>query len=152
MADSPAPSTPYEQLGGDEAVRRLVDVFYDHMERDPEYEIIRALHPPRLNGSREKLYLFLSGWLGGPPLYIQRHGHPRLRARHLPFSIGVVERDQWLSCMTRALDELDVAGELRALLDAQFAKVADFMRNRPEPEDEDAKDQRSWLKRLLVRR
>ncbi len=152
MADSPAASTPYEQLGGDAAVRRLVDVFYDHMDRDAEYELIRALHPDALTGSREKLYLFLSGWLGGPPLYIQRHGHPRLRARHLPFSIGVEERDQWLSCMTRALDDEGVTGELRALLDAQFAKVADFMRNRQEPAGEDAKAGQSWLKRLLVRR
>ncbi|MCA9713155.1 MAG: group II truncated hemoglobin, partial [Myxococcales bacterium] len=110
-------ATPYEQLGGDDAVRRLVDAFYDHMDQDPEYALIRDLHPPTLAGSREKLYLFLSGWLGGPPLYIQRHGHPRLRARHLPFSIGARERDQWLACMTRALDDVGVEGELRALLD-----------------------------------
>lgn len=88
------PATPYEQLGGATGLRALVERFYDLMELDPAYAGIRALHPERIQGSRDKLYMFLSGWLGGPGLYVERHGHPRLRARHLPFAIASAERDQ----------------------------------------------------------
>ena len=98
-------TTPYEILGGAEGVRALVDRFYDLMDELPEAADIRAMHPEDLAESREKLYLFLSGWTGGPPLYMQKHGHPRLRARHLPFPIGIAERDAWMLCMTRALEE-----------------------------------------------
>jgi hemoglobin len=128
--ETPAP-TPYELLGGDAGVKRLVEHFYDLMDLDPEFERLRAVHGSSLVGAREKLYLFLSGWLGGPPLYMQRHGHPMLRARHLPFSIGEVERDQWMACMVRAMEEVDVPAELRRPLAAAFFKTADWMRNRP---------------------
>ncbi len=121
---------PYEAIGGDEAVRTLVDVFYDRMDQESAFATIRALHPADLASSRDKLYEFLSGWLGGPQLYIQKRGHPRLRARHLPFPIGEAERDQWLECMGRAMDDCGIDGELRAFLDARFAQVADFMRNK----------------------
>lgn len=121
---------PYEAIGGDEAVRTLVDVFYDHMDQESAFATIRALHPADLASSRDKLYEFLSGWLGGPQLYIQKRGHPRLRARHLPFPIGEAERDQWLECMGRAMDDCGIDGELRTFLDARFAQVADFMRNK----------------------
>jgi hemoglobin len=124
--------TPFEQLGGDAAVRRLVDAFYDHMERDPAYARIRALHPELLSGSRDKLYWFLSGWLGGPPLYFQNRGDPRLRARHLPFSIGADERDQWLGCMRQALSEVGADQQLARELMRAFGSTADFMRNREE--------------------
>jgi len=87
-------NTPYDALGGDERVRTLVDTFYDHMDSDEDFATIRKLHPDDLASSREKLYEFLSGWLGGPQLYIEKHGHPRLRGRHMPFPIGEVERDQ----------------------------------------------------------
>ena len=97
-------TTPYERLGGEQGVRRLVDRFYDLMDTLPEAKIIRDLHPKELTGSRDKLFKFLSGWLGGPPLYMQEYGHPRLRARHLPFAIGSAERDAWLLCMERALN------------------------------------------------
>lgn len=123
-------NTPYDALGGDAAVRRLIDTFYDHMDTDPAFAGIRALHPDDLSTSREKLYEFITGWLGGPPLYVNKHGHPRLRARHAPFPIGESERDQWLACMKRALDDCNVTGDLRAFLDTRFAHVADFMRNR----------------------
>ena len=123
-------NTPYEMLGGDERVRALVDTFYDHMDAAAEFAGVRALHAPDLADARQKLYEFLSGWLGGPPLYIEKRGHPRLRARHAPFSIGPSERDQWLGCMSRALDDGDVEGELRSFLDARFAHVANFMMNR----------------------
>jgi hemoglobin len=113
-------------------VRELAERFYGHMDRDERFAVIRDLHPPDLTESREKFFEFLSGWLGGPPLYMSRRGHPRLRMRHAPFPIGERERDQWLACMAVALDELGIDGDLRAFLDARFAHVADFMRNRPE--------------------
>lgn len=123
-------STPYERLGGEAAVRELVDRFYDWMDQLPETAAVRAMHPRDLSGSREKLFLFLSGWFGGPPLYMNRYGHPRLRARHLPFSIGVAERDQWLMCMEKAMDDMAVEPALRAELTGAFAQMADHMRNR----------------------
>lgn len=126
--------TAYEQLGGESGVRRLVDLFYDNMDRLEEVKEIRALHAKSLRASREKLFLFLSGWLGGPDLYIQKYGHPRLRARHLPFSIGQAERDQWMLCMRMALQEMDMPQTLRSELEQSFWKTADFMRNRPEHE------------------
>ncbi len=121
--------TPYDALGGEAPLRRLIDRFYDHMDDDPQFATIRALHPPDLRGSRQKLFMFLSGWLGGPSLYIEAFGHPRLRARHAPFPIGDAERDQWLACMNLALDDCGVDGELRSFLDGRFAHVANFMRN-----------------------
>lgn len=127
-----APPTHFDLLGGDEGVRRLVDRFYDLMDSEEHAAGIRALHPPDLSSSREKLYLFLTGWLGGPPLYVQRHGHPRLRARHLPFAIGVEERDAWVRCMEDALDEQPMPDELRDYLKQRFRAVADHMRNQPE--------------------
>jgi len=125
-----ADNTPYDSIGGDPRVRLLADAFYEVMDTDPEYKGIRSLHPADLQSSREKFYQFLSGWLGGPQLYIQQHGHPRLRMRHAPFPIGDSERDQWLGCMAKAMDQLDIEGQLRTFLDARFAQVADFMRNR----------------------
>jgi len=122
--------TPFMAIGGEDRVRDLTDAFYDHMDADAEFAVIRALHPADLGDSRQKLHDFLCGWLGGPPHYMQKHGHPRLRMRHAPFPIGELERDQWLGCMARAMDDLAIEGELRAFLDARFAHVADFMRNR----------------------
>jgi hemoglobin len=113
-------------------VRALVDRFYDLMDREPAYAVIRRLHAPDLSGARDKLYWYLSGWLGGPGLYIERFGHPMLRARHLPFSIGIAERDAWLACMQQAMRESGVAAELQQPLLAAFARTADWMRNRPE--------------------
>lgn len=123
-------TTPYAALGGDEGVRALVDAFYDRMDLDPAYAGIRALHGSTLDGSREKLHLYFSGWLGGPQSYVERYGHPRLRARHLPFPIGTSERDQWLACMKAALADVQVDEPLRTRLMEAFAGVADWMRNR----------------------
>lgn len=95
--EGPAGPTPYALIGGDAGVRRLVNTFYDLMDAVPGYHVIRKLHPQDLAGSSEKLYLFLSGWLGGPPLYAEKYGHPMLRARHLPYAIGIAERDAWLA-------------------------------------------------------
>lgn len=125
--------TPYAMLGGDAGVGALVERFYDLMELEPAYAALRAVHGNDLAGAREKLHLFLCGWLGGPDRYVERHGHPRLRARHLPFAIGRVERDQWLACMRQALGETGADEALRARLMAAFFTTADWMRNQPEP-------------------
>jgi len=131
VAGAPAKPIPYKLLGGEAGVRALVERFYDLMDMEPAYVGIRALHAPDLGSAREKLFLFLSGWLGGPPLYVERHGHPRLRARHLPFGIAVAERDQWLACMGQALDDCNVDPGLKASLLEAFFQTADWMRNRP---------------------
>ena len=124
--DSP---TPYALLGADVGVRALVDRFYDLMDFEPAYRRLRQVHGNTLADAREKLSLFLSGWLGGPPLYTERYGHPMLRARHLPFAIGSIERDQWLACMAQAMQESQVPDALRTALQQAFSKTADWMRN-----------------------
>jgi hemoglobin len=131
--DGPAAprATPYEQLGGEAKLRALVDRFYDLMDLEPEFAGIRKLHPTDLAHSRAKLFMFLSGWLGGPGLYAERYGHPMLRARHLPFAIGTAERDAWMACMMRAMEEVGVDERLRAALAQALFGTADWMRNRP---------------------
>ncbi len=119
----------YEQLGGETKVRELVDIFYDVMDTDPRAKKIRDLHPKDLRVSREKLFMFLSGWLGGEQLYIKKYGHPRLRARHMPFPIGQEERDQWMLCMKEAMNKMNLAPGLRETLEQAFFRTADFMRN-----------------------
>jgi hemoglobin len=128
MSAVAAPATPYERIGGEAAVRALVDRFYDLMDSG-EVAQLRALHPPSLEGSRTKLAWYLEGWLGGPPRYVEAYGHPRLRARHLPFTIGDLERDQWMGCMRQALAEHVADLELRGFLDERLAALADHMRN-----------------------
>ena len=121
--------TYYERLGGEAAVRRLVDRFYELMDEDPDFYGIRKLHPPDMHGSRQKLFMFLSGWLGGPSLYIEQFGHPRLRARHLPYAIATDERDQWLRCMEMAMQDVGIVPSLQEHLQKAFAETADWMRN-----------------------
>ncbi len=128
-APTDTPTTPYDRLGGESAVRTLVDRFYDLMDLEPAYAGIRRLHPSTLDGSRDKLHWYLCGWLGGPNHYIERFGHPRLRARHLPYAIGTAERDQWLACMAQAMREVDVDTRLAHKLGEAFNGVADWMRN-----------------------
>ena len=125
-------SEAYELMGGEIALRRLVDCFYDLMDEDPDYFGIRKLHPEELTSSRDKLFMFLSGWTGGPSLYVEKYGGPRLRSRHLPFSIGIDERDQWLSCMNRAMEKTGLEMQLRKSMALAFEQTADFMRNQPE--------------------
>jgi len=124
--------TPYELLGGASPLRELVDRFYDLMDLEPAYAGIRKLHPADLANSRAKLFMFLSGWLGGPGLYAERYGQPMLRARHLPFAIGAAERDAWMACMIQAMEETGVDARLRAALAQAFFGTADWMRNRQE--------------------
>jgi hemoglobin len=125
----PASTTFYDHIGGAPAVRTLVDRFYELMDTLPEAYGIRKLHPADLSGSAEKLYMYLSGWLGGPQLYIEAYGHPRLRARHLPFTIGEAERDQWLMCMRMAMEEVLPPDDSNTQLYGALADLADHMRN-----------------------
>ena len=127
-----AAPTPFELIGGEDRVRALVDGFYDLMDTEPGYAAIRALHPPELADSRDKLFWFLCGWLGGAQHYVERFGQPMLRARHLPFPIGIRERDQWLECMGRAMEAAGVEPGLKARLSASLMQTADWMRNRAE--------------------
>jgi hemoglobin len=124
---------PFDLLGGEAGIRRLVDRFYDLMDTAPEAATIRALHARSLKQSREKLFLYLTGWTGGPPVYVERYGHPRLRARHLPFPIASRERDEWLWCMDRALDEHPMPDDIREMLRDKLHALADHMRNVPDP-------------------
>jgi hemoglobin len=124
--------TFYETLGGEVALGRLVDRFYALMDAVPRFSALRALHPESLQGSREKLFLFLSGWLGGPDLFVEKYGHPRLRERHLPFAIGTAERDQWVACMVLAMEDVGVEEGVRERLFRHFFNTADFMRNKPD--------------------
>ncbi len=125
------PATPFEWIGGEARVRALVDRFYDLMDIEPAYRELRVSHGSTLDDARQKLFWFLCGWLGGPSHYEDRFGHPRLRMRHMPFRIGIVERDQWLACMDQAMGETGVPDELRARLCESFFKTADWMRNTP---------------------
>lgn len=122
--------TLYDLIGGETGLRGLVDRFYDTMDAFPEAAKVRAIHPADLSNSRDKLYMFLSGWSGGPPLYVQTFGHPRLRQRHMPFPIGREERDQWLWCMDKALHESGFDEELIVLLKGKFTEIANSMQNR----------------------
>ena len=121
--------TLYELLGGEGGLRALVERFYDIIDSAPEAAQLRALHPKSLRQSREKFFMFLSGWTGGPQLYMEKYGHPRLRMRHVPFSIGAVERDQWIWCMHKALDESKIDPRVVEYLKARFAETAEFLRN-----------------------
>ena len=121
---------PYDRIGGDEGLQKLVTLFYDYMESSPEAKLIRDLHPKDMASTREKFYMFLSGWMGGPDRYIEAFGHPRLRARHLPFPIGTEERDQWLMCMRKALDDMDVDTMFKEQLMSSFTQTANHMMNK----------------------
>ncbi len=120
----------FDKMGGQEGIRSLVDCFYDTMDIRPDVKVIRNLHAKNLSRSREKLYEFLVGWSGGPQLYVEKYGHPRLRMRHLPFPIGEDEREQWMSCMEDALLQSDYKEEVRKFLLEKFYQIADFMRNK----------------------
>jgi hemoglobin len=120
----------YQRIGGDEKIRALVQRFYQLMDELPETHGIRKLHPESLKGSEEKLFMFLSGWMGGPQLYVEKFGHPRLRMRHITFPIGDEERDQWMLCMKQAMQDVIEDKALREELAAAFFKTADFMKNK----------------------
>jgi hemoglobin len=130
----PKPSV-YERVGGEEAIRRLVKRFYELMDTLPEAYGIRKLHPADLSGSEQKLFMYLSGYLGGPNLYIEQFGHPRLRARHMPFPIDADARDQWLMCFNLAMTEVITDEPLRKAIMKPITDLADFMRNQAESKE-----------------
>jgi hemoglobin len=117
-------------IGGEAAVARLTDSFYALMASVPQFAGIRAMHPEDLGESRDKLFMFLSGWLGGPDLFVEKFGHPRLRGRHMPFAIGTSERDQWVACMSLAMEQVGIEAAMRERLLQSFFNTADFMRNK----------------------
>lgn len=130
MSQEERPYSAYQLIGGDEPLRELVDRFYDYMDSLPETAGIRAMHPKDLRSAREKLFMFFSGWMGGPDRYIAAFGHPRLRARHLPFPIGRDERDQWMLCMEKALEDMpNLDAAFKSQLLSSLHHTATFMIN-----------------------
>jgi hemoglobin len=129
IQDKPKFETPFAWIGGEDPVRALTERFYDLMDLEPAYGQLRAVHGSDLANARQRLFWFLCGWLGGPQYYTERFGHPRLRARHMPFAIGITERDQWLACMDQAMGETGVDADLRKRLNESFFQTADWMRN-----------------------
>lgn len=125
--------TLFDQLGGEasgvQMITKIVERFYHHMDTLPEVKDIRDQHSKDLTEAKEKLVMFLTGWSGGPQVYIEKFGHPRLRMRHMPFKIGEKERDQWLYCMFKSLDESELSEQIISDLKKSFAHIADFMRN-----------------------
>lgn len=134
MSDTKSNATPFELLGGEDAVRALVERFYDAMdEHEPELAALHPLEDGKVSRqSRDRFALFLIGWLGGPQDYMRLHGHPRLRMRHGHVPVNVAMRDAWLRCMARALAEPSIAQPVRAFLGEKLADLADFLRNRPD--------------------
>ncbi len=130
IEDKPPFDTPFEWIGGEDRVRALTERFYDLMDLEASYLDLRAAHGDDLANARERLFMFLCGWLGGPDHYVAQHGHPRLRMRHMPFAIGIKERDQWLACMDQAMGETAVPADLRERLKNSFFQTADWMRNK----------------------
>lgn len=129
MTSSPPPASLFDAIGGQAVIDRLVDSFYDRMDRLPEAKTIRAMHAKDLTEVRDVLKRYLGEWMGGPKLYSQERGHPRLRQRHMRFSIGAAERDAWMACMQGALDETVENEALRDHLSQAFFKLADWVRN-----------------------
>ena len=123
-------TTIYEKIGGDPVVAKLCARFYELMDTVPQFAELRAMHPADLKNSSEKLYMFLSGWMGGPDLFVEKFGHPRLRGRHMPFAIGVAERDQWVACMVLAMEDVGLEEGIRTKMLENFFNTADFMRNK----------------------
>lgn len=122
--------TPYEMIGGEAMVRRIVDRFYQIMDECPEAADIRAMHAKDLGPISDRLFEFLSGWLGGPPLYFQRPGHKCIMSAHRPYAIGAPEREQWMMCIRRAMEDCGVDPKVRTLLDRPFMRMCEAFSNR----------------------
>lgn len=129
-AEAERKQSPYEMMGGELVVRRVVDRFYDIMDSDPRVARIRAMHADNLSPMRERLFEFLSGWLGGPPLYFQRPDHKCIASAHRPYAIGEAERDEWMMCMRQALEDCAVPNEVCELIDKPLLRMAEAFRNR----------------------
>jgi hemoglobin len=129
MADVEAKPSMFERIGGAAVIDQLVETFYQRMDALPEAKAIRAMHAPDLKPVKAVLKRYLCEWMGGPKLYTAEKGHPRLRQRHMGFSIGESERDSWLLCMRGALEDSVKDAEARQEIYAALAKLADWMRN-----------------------
>ncbi|MFK3978521.1 group II truncated hemoglobin [Shewanella vesiculosa] len=123
-------SNAYDLIGGDKVIRAIAHDFYQQMQTRPETQALLAIHRSPIQASEQKLYEFLSGWLGGPQLYQQKHGHPALRARHMPFAIDESMRDQWLICMRAAITNAIKKPEHQQVIIQAISTLADNMRNR----------------------
>jgi hemoglobin len=128
--DAAAETAPYEMIGGAAKLRQIVDRFYDIMDRAPEAAGIRAMHAEDLAPMRDRLFDFLSGWMGGPPLYFQRPDRKCIVSAHRPYAIGAAEAEQWMMCMRRAMEDCAIPQEVRSLLDKSLSRMADAFRNR----------------------
>lgn len=122
-------ASTYLQLGGESGIRKLVNRFYELMDTLSEARVVRLMHPSSLADSADSLFKFLSGWFGGPPLFQLERGHPRLRMRHAPFAVSIVERDEWMLCMRQAIDEQVNDTALNSKLQLMFSEMADHMIN-----------------------
>ena len=123
------PNTPYDLMGGEATVLLLVKKFYFYMDSLPEATAVRAAHAESLLAAQDKLFKFFSGWLGGPDLFVQEFGHPMLRRRHFPFTIGQQERDQWMICMEHAMDDITIHPVLKDRLLKSLSDLATHMIN-----------------------
>jgi hemoglobin len=121
--------TSYELIGGETSVLYLVNRFYFYMDTLPEAKEVRKIHAKSLSVAKDKLFKFLSGWLGGPDLFIQEFGHPMLRRRHFPFVIGQAEKDQWMICMYKAMYDIPMNSDLKKSLLGSFDQLATHMIN-----------------------
>ena len=121
--------TLYEAIGGDATVRALCSRFYELMDTLPEAARCRAIHPPDLSGSESKFYDYLTGYLGGPPVYVEKYRHPMLRRRHFVAPIGSAERDEWLMCFRRAMNETIANPKLCEIIWPPIEKLAHHMQN-----------------------
>ncbi|MGP1834943.1 globin [Shewanella sp. 11B5] len=124
-----AQSNAYDLIGGDKVIRAIAHDFYQQMQTRPETQTLLAIHRSPMQESEQKLYEYLSGWLGGPLLYQQKHGHPALRARHMPFAIDESMRDQWLICMRAAIQNNIKKPEHQQVIIQAISTLADNMRN-----------------------
>lgn len=131
MSSNPTnPLTPYQVLGEAAGIARLVERFYLIMDTDPRAQAVRAVHGPSLKEASEKLQDFLSGWLGGPPLFMLKYGHPRMRMRHMNFAIGEQEKEEWLYCMNKAMSEVGVPADMMRNLQVAFQELAEKIKNK----------------------
>jgi len=123
-------ATPYETLGGEDFVRTFCARFYELMDSLPGAAACRAVHPASLDRARQRLYEYLTGWLGGPPLYTSQYGHPRLRMRHMVAPIGEAEITGWLLCFHQAWEELAPPTEHSAAIVQRVEALAWHMANK----------------------
>lgn len=130
MSEPVSTGSPFARLGGEAGVRELIERFYEVMDSSPEAKTIRDMHASDLSPMVDKLAVFLTGWMGGPDRYRERFGRVVIPAAHEPYAIGPSERDQWLLCMQRALEDVGAAQDLIDLLMPRFAQMAEMCRTR----------------------